>query len=127
MSEPIHIPLRHGMDDATFEAEIRPAAKPVVLAGLVADWPLVRAARESNAALARLIKAYDAGRHPHVIEAPPDAQGRIFYREDLTAFNFTRRPAGLGATIDRLLECAGTPGAPAIFLESMSATAYLPD
>jgi len=116
MSEPSHIPLRRGMDGATFEAEIRPAARPVVLAGLVDDWPLVRAARESDAALARVIKGYDVGRQPHVIEAPPDAQGRIFYRDDLTAFNFTRRPAGLGATIDRLLECAGTPSAPAIFL-----------
>lgn len=127
MSEPIHIPLRRGIDRATFETEVRPAAKPVVLAGLVEDWPVVRAARESRAELARAIKRYDVGRQPHVIEAPPDAQGRIFYRDDLAAFNFTRRPAGLGATVDRLLECADAPDAPAIFLESMSAPAYLPE
>jgi hypothetical protein len=87
----------------------------------------VRAAHESPEGLARAIKAYDVGRQPHVIEAPPDAQGRIFYRDDLAAFNFTRQPAGLGATVDRLLECAGAPDAPAIFLESMSAAAYLPE
>jgi hypothetical protein len=127
MSDPIHIPLRRGIDRATFEAEIRPAATPVVLAGLVDDWPLVRAARESRAALARGIKGYDVGRQPHVIEAPADAQGRIFYRDDLAAFNFTRRPAGLGATVDRLLDCAEAPEPPAIFLESMSAAAYLPE
>jgi hypothetical protein len=126
MSEPRQIPTRRGMDRAAFEAEIRPAAQPVVLAGLVDGWPLVRAARESRAGLARAIKGYDVGRQPHVIEAPADAQGRIFYRDDLAAFNFTRRPAGLGATVDRLLECADAPDAPAIFLESMSAAAYLP-
>jgi len=127
MNEPMHIPVRRGIDRATFEADIHPAGRPVVLADLVADWPLVRAARESRAALAQAVKRYDAGRQPHVIEAPADAQGRIFYRDDLAAFNFTRRPAGIGATVDRLLECADSPGAPAIFLESMSATAYLPE
>ena len=126
MSTPIQIPVRHGVDRATFDSEIRPAARPVVLASLVGEWPIVRAARQSRAELARVLKGYDAGRQPHVIEAPPEAQGRIFYREDLKAFNFTRRPAPLGATIDRLLECADAAHVPAIFLESMSATAYMP-
>lgn len=121
------VPLRRGIDRRAFETEILPAARPVVLAGLVADWPVVRAARQSDTELARHLKGYDAGRQPHVIEAPPEAHGRIFYRDDLAAFNFTRRPAGLAATIDRLLGCAGMPGAPAIFLESMSAAAYLPE
>ena len=127
MTSPIEIPVRRGIDRATFEAQVLPAAQPVVLAGLVSDWPVVQAARQSQVELARILKSYDAGRQPHVIEAPPEARGRIFYRDDFAAFNFTRRPAGLGATIDRLLECAGAADAPAIFLESMSAMAYLPD
>lgn len=126
MSEPIQIPVRRGIDRATFESQVVPAARPVVLAELVSDWPLVRAARESPAALARAIKGHDAGRWPHVIEAPPDAHGRIFYRDDLAAFNFTRKPASLSETVDRLLACADSPRAPAIFLESMSAAGYLP-
>jgi hypothetical protein len=52
--------------------------------------------------------------------------GRIFYRDDLTAFNFTRRQARLGATVDRLLDLAETPDAPALFLESIPARDYLP-
>jgi hypothetical protein len=125
MNPPFQVPVRRGIDRQVFEAEIRPAARPVVLEGLVTGWPIVQAARQSDAELARCLKDYDSGRQPHVIEAPAEAHGRIFYRDDLAAFNFTRRAAGLGATIDRLLECAGAPGAPAIFLESMSATAYL--
>jgi DNA ligase-1 len=126
MSQLTQIPIRRGVDRSTFETEIRPAATPVVLADLVAGWPLVQAARESRAALARAIKGYDAGRRPHVMEAPADVQGRLFYRDDLSAFNFTRRPVGLAETVDRLLDCADAADAPAIFLESMSATAYLP-
>jgi len=126
MNQPLQVPVRRDVDRAVFEAQIRAAARPVVIEGLVRDWPIVQAARQSRLELARHIKTYDAGRRPHVIEAPPEAQGRIFYRDDLAAFNFTRRQAGLGETVDRLLDGAGSTTAPAIFLEAMAATAYLP-
>jgi hypothetical protein len=127
MSEPARIPTRRNVDRTVFETEIVPAARPLVLEDLVGTWPLVRAARESREALAGLLKRFDAGRAPHVIEAPADAEGRIFYRDDLGGFNFSRQPAGIGATIDRLLALAGARDAPALFVESMSAKAYLPD
>lgn len=126
MSTLAPIPVRHGVDRTTFESQIENASLPVVLAGLVADWPIVAAARESRDALARDIKALDAGLRPHLIEAPADAAGRIFYRDDLAGFNFTRTPVAIGATIDRLLQLADAPDAPALFLESMSTGSYLP-
>src|SRR5436190_18169060 len=126
MTEPVEIPIRHGIDRATFEALVGTAAQPVVLEGLVRDWPIVQAGLRSRAELARSLKNFDAGRRPHVIEAPPEAHGCIFYRDDHASFNFTRRPADLSETLDRLLDCADAPAPPAIFLESMSATAHLP-
>ncbi len=126
MSTPAPIPVRHRIDRSTFESEIENVSLPVVLEGLVADWPIVSAARESRDALAREIRALDAGQLPHLIEVPASAAGRIFYRDDLAGFNFTRRPAPIGATIDRMLQCADAPDAPALFLESMSTVSYLP-
>jgi hypothetical protein len=126
MSDAAAIAVRSAVDRRTFEAEIVPAAVPVVLRGLVADWAVVRAARESREALATLLKGFDVGRKPHVMEAPADAGGRLFYRDDLRGFNFTRAPAGISATIDRLLAIAGSRDAPAVFVESMSANDYLP-
>jgi hypothetical protein len=123
---PTPIEVRHAVDRRGFEVDVFPGAKPMVLKGLVADWPIVAAARESCVSLADLIKKLDVGRQPHVIEAPAEAGGRIFYREDFASFNFSRRPASLSATVDRLLELADSPQAPAIFLESVSASAYLP-
>jgi hypothetical protein len=120
------IPLRTDVDRELFESQIAPAAEPVVLKHLVRSWPLVRAARESPLALAQAIRSFDAGREPFVIEAPAQAGGRIFYRDDFAGFNFTRRPATISATLDRLLEYSATPGAPAVFLESLPANAYLP-
>jgi hypothetical protein len=120
------IPVRRSVDRETFESQIVRAAVPVVLEGLIEDWPLVLAARESSVALAQAITSFDSGREPFVIEAPTSADGRIFYRDDFAGFNFTRRPAAIRATVDRLLRLAGSPGAPAIFLESLPANAYLP-
>ena len=125
MTVPVPASVLHGVTRATFESEIRPAAVPVVLAGLVADWPLVRAARESAASLAAGIKALDAGRVPHVLEAPASSGGHLFYRDDLAGFNFTRRPVAIPEVLDRLLADA-TADSPAIYLESLPAGPYLP-
>ena len=127
MSEFVPIEARYHVERRVFETEIMPTAIPVVLKELVAEWPVVRAARDSRVTLARLIKSLDAGRQPHVIEAPAGMSGRIFYSDDMTGFNFTRRPASLSATIDRLLSLVDAADAPAIFLESMSGKAYLPE
>jgi hypothetical protein len=126
MSVPASIPALRGVTRASFESEIRPAARPVVLEGLVSDWPLVRAAGESPAALAQALKALDAGRVPQIMEAPAASGGRLFYRDDLEGFNFTRQAVAIGTVVDRLVELAGAPAAPAIYLESLPAGAYLP-
>jgi len=125
MSDPAQISVRRGIDRRTFESEIIPGEMPVVLENLVADWPMVRAAAKSRGALADMIKSLDSGRQPHVIEAPAEAKGRIFYRDDMTGFNFTRVQAGISATVDRLLRLADEPDAPCIFMESTPTAPYL--
>jgi Cupin-like domain len=126
MSVPVPIPVLRGVTREMFESEIRPAARPVVLAGLVADWPLVRAACQSAGALADGIKALDGGRVPQILEAPPASGGRLFYRDDLEGFNFTRRPLAIGDLLDRLLRLSDEADAPAVYLESLPTAAYLP-
>ena len=61
---------------------------PLVLRGLVAHWPLVQAARESQAAASTyLLRFYrDATRGRHV--RPAEFGGRFFYNDDLSGFNF---------------------------------------
>ena len=126
MTEFTPIPALRGVDRRVFDSEIAAASRPLLLEGLVTDWPLVRAARTSRAALACAIRMLDGGLLPHVIEAPAEAGGRIFYSEDLAGFNFTRRPAGISATVDRLLQLEKAADPPAIFLESVSTSSYLP-
>jgi hypothetical protein len=119
MSEAAQILVRDGVDLKTFEQEIRPAAQPVVMKGLVREWPVVRAARESPRALADFLRRHDRGRQVVVVELPPAVRGHMFYRADMSGFNFTRAPGHVGATLERLLTLPEDVDVPALFLESM--------
>jgi len=117
---------RAPVDPATFRAEIVSAAQPVVLRGQVADWPMVRAGRESPQALAQCIRGFDRGATVEVLEAPASTGGRLFYRDGLKGFNFERQKSQVGATLERLLALAGQPDAPRLFIESIPTDEYLP-
>src|SRR5690348_5900375 len=127
MPEAAQILVRDDVDLKTFNEEIRPAAQPVVMKGLVRDWPVVRAARESPRALADALRGFDRGRQVIVVERPAGSTGHLFYNPQMNGFNFTRTPGHIGATIERLLALAEQPDAPAVFLESMPTADFLPD
>ena len=118
---------RTPVDPESFRVEIVPSAQPVVLKGQVADWPMVRAARESPRALADCIRSYDRGIQAVIVEAPASTGGRLFYREGLDGFNFERKRDGISATIERLLALANDQDPPRIFIESMPTHEYLPN
>jgi hypothetical protein len=126
MNESAQIPVRENVDLKAFREEIVPACKPVVLKGLVNDWPAVQAARESPRALANYLRGLDQGRQIIVMEGPPSIRGRIFYREDMSGCNFERKPGVVGATIERLLAQADDPNPPTLFIESAQTENCLP-
>jgi hypothetical protein len=126
MSERAQILVRHGVDLKTFREEIVAAGVPVVMKDLVADWPAVRAGRESPRALADLLRGYDRGRVAKVIEGPPSIRGHIFYRDDLSGLNFIRTQGTISAVMERLLALGQNPQPPLVFLESMKTEDFLP-
>jgi hypothetical protein len=126
MPEFPQILVRRGVDLKTFREEIIPAAKPVILAELVADWPVVRAARESSRAFVDLLRRYDRGTPVVVIDLPRETGGRLFYRDDLSGLNFTRNAGTISATLDRLLALSDVPDASTVFIESMPTDDFLP-
>ena len=127
MSEAAQILVRTGVDLKTFREEIQPGGRPVVLKDLLSDWPAVRAARESPRALADVIRGFDRGRMPNIIELPAAAQGRLFYREDMSGMNFTRYTAPISVTLDRLLSLSAEPDPVSLFIESTVMQDFLPD
>jgi hypothetical protein len=123
---PAPVAERHGMDRARFDAEVRPAAQPVVLRGLAADWPAVRAARASDEALVDYLKRFSHGRPVNAIVGAPEIAGRFFYTDDLAALNFTRGQSPLDPFLDRLLRDRGVARPYAIAVQSIPAPDLLP-
>jgi hypothetical protein len=120
------IVVRQGIDLKTFRDEVLPANEPVVLAGLVKDWPAVRAGLESPQALGAYLRGMDQHKPLSILEGPPSIRGHFFYREDMRGLNFERRPATISATIDRLLAQMDDPAPSALYVESAPTHEHLP-
>src|SRR4051812_2693596 len=104
-----------GVSPEQFRDEIVPAQEPVVLRGVVADWPAVRAGRESAHAIASYLRALDNGTPTDTMIGAPSIGGHFFYNDDLTGYNFERRPPRLGPGPGRLLEPLRQPGTDATY------------
>lgn len=88
------------MNRERFEREIVPMGEPVVIRGLVADWPVVRAGKAGPEELAEML-SFSATSEPfQAWFAPPEVEGRFNYNDDFSGFNFERKLA----TVDQLLE-----------------------
>ena len=67
------------VDRAVFENEILPANRPVVMRGLLRDWPAVQAAQSSRTSIVNYIKRHDTGGMVNAMVGPPQINGRFFY------------------------------------------------
>jgi hypothetical protein len=117
---------RTGVTPEIFARQIADGDVPVVMRGLAADWPAVRAARLSDRAIADHLLGFAGGRDADVMVGPATIGGRFFYNDDLTGFNFERGVAPMPTLIEQLLAMAGLPGAPAIYAGAAAAEEHLP-
>lgn len=120
------IPERRGVTAAQFAEEILPAATPVVLRGAVSDWPVTAAGRESPAALAAYLKGFGTHRTVRAMLGKPSIDGRFFYNDDLSDFNFRAESVQLGAALDLLLAALDDPRPASLAIQSVTTRAHLP-
>jgi mannose-6-phosphate isomerase-like protein (cupin superfamily) len=71
----------------------------VVVRGLAADWPMVRASDK-----AAYLRRFDSGAKVEMSVAAPEHEGRLFYTEAMASLTFAREPATVSAVLDRLAE-----------------------
>jgi hypothetical protein len=106
--------------------ELLRAREPVVLRGLVADWPLVQAGRASaNQALVYL-RRFMRDAEVIAMVAPPHVGGRFFYNEDISGFNFHAERPRLGAVLNALQAQLDASGPPALYLGSTTVDTFFP-
>jgi hypothetical protein len=74
----------------------------VVVRGLAADWPIVRAADK-----AAYLRRFDSGARTEMSVGRPEHEGRLFYADGMEGLNFTKQSATVGTVLDRLGQASG--------------------
>ncbi len=79
------------------------ATEPQVFKGLVSEWPVVRNSALSDKHVSDYLLSFYQGAPVTVYEAPLSADGRIFYNDDFSDFNFQRLRKPLDQVLQQLL------------------------
>ncbi len=108
----------HAVDAKRFHTEIVPAGRPAILRGLVGHWPAVRHGATSPEAICHYLMGFDRGAPVDAILLPPEAEGRIFYQDDMAGFNFVRRKLAVSQVIEQLARYSQFARAPAVAVQS---------
>src|SRR5688572_16737046 len=113
-------PIREweGVDARTFREEVVARYEPAVLRGVVAEWPAVRAARDSPATFCTYLAQRDSGAPVDTLRTPPSAKGRIFYNEAMNGFNYDHEKVPLTQVIERIVKYAAMANPPAVAAQS---------
>jgi len=80
---------------------------PLVFKGLVSHWPSVQAGVDGIKSSANYLRQFSQERPLTVYRGEPKIDGRIFYNEDLTGFNFQRLKMPLNRVLDELMKTIG--------------------
>lgn len=100
--------------------------RPVVIRGLVADWPVVNAARSSPRGLKDYLALFDAGTDVEVYSGDPEIRGKYYYKPGLQGFNFERRAMKLMEAMEHMLDAVDRAGARSVYVGSVPTSDCLP-
>ncbi len=126
IGEPRPIARLRNVDRDTFHREIVPRGEPVVIEGLVRDWPAVRSAVESPQAACAYLAGHDSGVESPAVLVPAGLGGRMFYEPDLGDLNFARRSLSVSAVLQHLARYSHFDSPPSIALQSARIAECLP-
>lgn len=110
----------------TVDFETAPPEGPVLLRGYASHWPLVRKAQLSPGEVARYLMTFDGGQPLEAMIADPREQGRLFYTEDLQAFNFKRMKGYLPDALDILASQSAKRHPATFYVGSTSIPEFFP-
>lgn len=115
-----------GLDPQSLDDEILKATQPLLLKGLVSNWPMVRAGRESPTAADAYMRRFYRGDTVMAGVGKPEIGGRLFYNDDLTDFNFLAIHTKLDVILDQIRERQNDENPPLIYMGSMPVDDCLP-
>lgn len=109
-----------------FLSEVVLPCRPLILRGLVRDWPLAQMGGQSPQALKEYLLPFAAGGQVEMFVGAPQIAGKYFYNEELTGFNFERRHMKLAEALEIMVSSLQQAGAPSGYVGSLPTEEFLP-
>src|SRR5471032_634381 len=125
---PVAKPIRelHGVAPDGLTDAILTATQPLVLRGLAAAWPMVRAAQTSAQAADAYLRRFYHDASVNAMHGASGIGGRFFYNADMSGFNFTAVRVRFDAVLDALRDHLDDDKPPAFYVGSTTIDACLP-
>lgn len=115
-----------GVDPLAMADDILTSTEPLILRGLVAHWPAVRAALESSQAGSAYLRGFCRDSTVGAWLGPPEIEGRFFYNHDMSGFNFQPQRMKFHAVLDELERQRDDPRPSALYVGSTTVDTCLP-
>ncbi|MCS5587311.1 MAG: cupin-like domain-containing protein [Porticoccaceae bacterium] len=102
------------------------SAQPLILRGLVEQWPMVQAAKASAQQAVEYLGQFSSEEPLTVYRGGPEIEGRVFYNADLSGFNFDVARLPLAEVVSELMQNIDQPQAPMLYVGSTMIDKWLP-
>lgn len=109
-----------------FFDQVAPRQQPVVIRGFAQHWPLVAASRKAPSDFVDYLLRFYSGKKARIFLAPPDANKRFYYNDDMTGVNYIAGEERVDLFLGRLLELAERDLYPAVSMQNSSTEELLP-
>lgn len=126
MTETATTYVREGFDARSIPAETFASDQPMLLKGVVRNWPAVEACSGGLVDAAKYLSQYWIDQPVTAYVGDPHIDGRFFYNEDFTGFNFQVGSAPLRHVMQTLVEEREKDEQRAIYVGSTPVDRWLP-
>ncbi|MEH6548806.1 MAG: cupin-like domain-containing protein [Pseudomonadales bacterium] len=106
--------------------EVFSSTKPLLLKGLVKDWPLVKDGMSSNHRAIETLRSFYSGKAAPVYYGDAETQGRLSYKPDVSALNFEIRRASIEDVLDEILDHINDAAPPVRYIASNIIDIFFP-
>lgn len=115
-----------GYTPSTIPDGVLNSSTPIIIRGLVADWPMVQAANRSKVEAVDYLRQFYQGLEIGAFVGDVEQQGRYFYNQNMTGFNFVKQRVSLEPIFDIFSSNQGQQKSKYIYVGSANVGQVLP-
>ena len=120
------IQVLDGIEPDTIPSNVLESTVPLVLKGLVKNWPIVKAANNSDEEAYQYLCQFYNGELVNTAIGASDNQGEIFYNQDFTGFSHERIRSPLTGVYENIKKLHAAGSKRAYYVDSMPVDACVP-